>query len=173
MYKIAKEYKGYSFNFSNVWRKQELSAATERQLQYTSKIIYEFLISDDREVENVTEWAKKENCWKKAQNLKIDFFEDFVNEFSSYKEVKEEVKEAKNNQKENNKCNKLIAVYNYGECSWEKLIKWEAEHDVLNIVERNKLKSILLNMKEGNITDKQVESIYDTLQYCRAEGFPH
>ena len=52
--------------------------------------MYYHLVSPDREVQNVTEWAKREACWKKAKAISIPLSAKFKKELVSSAEDAEE-----------------------------------------------------------------------------------
>lgn len=69
-----------TIDLNRIWLNQALYPSLIEQIGVTTKQVYDFLIRDDRETQNVTEWAKKENCWKRAKDekyLSLVVLEDF------------------------------------------------------------------------------------------------
>ena len=62
-YLLKNQYPDESFDFSLIWNKG-VSQKLIDQLIELCQLVYSELVSDDRKVLNVTQWAKKEDCWK-------------------------------------------------------------------------------------------------------------
>ncbi len=172
IYTVNEKYKDYSISYHDVWQKQQLSNAWEKQIVKTSKLIYEFLIDDSREVENVTEWAKREKCWTTAKKLDVQLLDEFVNELSSKKDQLEIEKNNKKDQKLINDINQTVEVYNYGVENWKYLLQWNNTHGVLNMQELDFIKVAIAIEKGKYPSDKQSARIMQVLKHAREEGFP-
>ena len=171
-YKVEQLYPDHVISLHNIRLKQELSDAWISQITKLSKIIYEFLIDDDREVENVTEWAKREACWNKAKELKITFIPEFVNELEYKSNYELDKKDNKKEQKLENQVKKMAFVAEYGLENWEKLYQWNTSHNVLNPIDLQFLK-LALDMAKGKFpSEKQCAKIIAVLEKARIEGFP-
>ena len=59
-YRIGTECPDCAFDFKTVWNQQNVSHATEMELGKIAEAMYYHLVSPNREVQNVTEWAKRE-----------------------------------------------------------------------------------------------------------------
>lgn len=119
IHEVSNKFPDYVIDYNAIWQKQTLSNAWINQIELSSKIIYEFLIDDTRQVENVTEWAKREACWKKAMEIDIELIEDFKKELISKNQGKKQKHEEKKEQKQLNKINAMIEVANYGVENWK------------------------------------------------------
>ncbi|WP_321387437.1 AIPR family protein [uncultured Enterococcus sp.] len=76
-----------NLNLNKIWLEQCLYESLISQISSTSKLVYDFLIRDDRGTQNVTEWAKKDECWKRMKDRKYmdliilsEFDRDLVDE---------------------------------------------------------------------------------------------
>lgn len=65
-------------DFLRIWNSQTLSPELEEQIILTCREVFDFITRDDRTTLNVTEWCKKEDCWKRAQNYNFTLLENFV-----------------------------------------------------------------------------------------------
>lgn len=124
IYKVQANYPDLSIPYHDIWAKQSLNDAWIKQIEKTSRVIYEFLISDTRKVENVTEWAKRELCWDFAKELNIELQDDFLSTLQSKEDQKLIKKDNKKDQKLENDLNQTIEVYNYGAENWKYLAEW-------------------------------------------------
>jgi hypothetical protein len=138
------------FNFGYVWKYQELSENTQFILKILIKKIYEHLIDTPENISNVTEWAKKELCWKnlmaKLDLGLIDHVGGFTEELIEKEEIQLEKKEAKKVQRIDNEANVLNELVKIAPESWHKMIEWGINKKLLEDAEIN------LMMKAANMT---------------------
>ena len=172
IFEIETNYKKYAVPYSKIWANQSLSKAWIKQIQNTSKVIYDFLTSDDRDVENVTEWAKRERCWERAKNIEIVLSDDFIDELQIKEFSNSQKVSAKKDQKMLNGIEAQTFVFEYGVDNWKKLLKWNETHDVLNNIEIDFINTAI-KIEKGKIpTEKQCPLIIKCLNHAREEGFP-
>lgn len=170
-YIVETEYKDYAVNLKAIWLKQCLSEAWIKQIEDASFFIYQYLVREDRGIENVTEWAKREKCWEGAKELKYELFPEFVSELQSKEVVNQEQDEAKKNQKLAGQIDALVEVVNYGAENWNKVIEWNLEHRILTPSEIHQL-TLARKMDGGLITsEKKCRKVLSILEKCRLEGF--
>lgn len=89
-----------AFDFRGVWNRQNITHATELQMSEIAQKVYEYLTDPRREVQNVTEWAKREACWKGVKALPVALRDDFVAELVPVSALKEAEKMAREIQKQ-------------------------------------------------------------------------
>ena len=92
------------------------------ELEKIAEAMYCHLVSPDREVQNVTEWAKREACWKKAKAISISLGSKFKKELVSTAEEAEAKKNARHEQKQENCASAMIQVAEYGIKNWKALL---------------------------------------------------
>ena len=169
---VEDEYPEYAISLKNIWAKQTLSPAWFRQIEDTSKVMYEHLTIDSRPVENVTEWAKREKCWEDAKKIKIILSEEFIKELVDKTLLDEDKKYAKKIQKEHNKINAIVEVYNFGVKNWKSLIEWDKTHNILLPIDIEFI-SVAIAMERGKTpSEKQAVIIMKILEKARSESFP-
>lgn len=172
LYTVQKDYPDQTVSFKSIWQKQALSPAWVSQIEDAAYVMYQHLISKDRGIENVTEWAKRETCWDQAQKLQYTLQPIFVSELQSKYDAVEDKKTARSSQKLANKLNALVEVVNYGSEGWEYLDAWDKLHTVMTPSERH-LIQLAKNMDGGLITsERQCSRVLKVLNKCRLEGFP-
>ncbi len=171
-YTVENDYPDKAINLKTIWQKQTISQAWIKQLEGTTYEIYQYLIREDRDIENVTEWAKRERCWAGAKQLFMKLMPEFVNELQDKYDEMRETKDARQTQKLTNKLSSMVDVVNYGVDGWEKLLLWNADHRILSPAELHLIK-MSKNM-DGSIisSEKQCERVLKILEKCRVEGFP-
>ncbi len=83
------------FDFDMVWQRQAISDATLDFVLNVAPEVLEMLDSDKRPVANVTEWAKRDQCWKMVQAVKVTLPPDVASELVPLSEVRATKKAAR------------------------------------------------------------------------------
>ena len=83
--RIKKLYPNLSIDYKKIWNEQKLYDGLYKQLLKTTKEMLEFITREDRLTLNVTEWCKKEECWKRASNYGFELLDSFVESLFYYK----------------------------------------------------------------------------------------
>ena len=171
-YTVDSQYPDSAINLKNIWQKQDLSPAWVKQIENASYVVYQHLIREDRGVENVTEWAKREACWNGAKALPYTLLPEFVAELQSREIAVGEAKDARKTQRLTDKLNSLVEVVNYGSENWAALLNWNADHRVMTPSEIHQIQ-LAKNMDGGLISsDRKCQKVLSILEKCRVEGFP-
>ncbi len=171
-YTVKKEYPEKSISFKNIWQKQTLSSAWIHQIEDAAYVMYQHLIDEKRDIENVTEWAKRERCWEAAKKVPYTLQHTFVTELQSQYEDSENKKTARSEQKLASQLNVLVEVVEYGVDGWSALMAWLKTHPVLSPSEKNMIK-LAQRMDGGLITsERQCAKLLKILDKCRTEGYP-
>lgn len=171
-YAVEKQMPEHTINLKNIWQKQSLSNAWQKQIIKTSYLVYQHLISGKREIENVTEWAKRDKCWQEAKKLPVELLPEFVNELQSKYDKQIQKRDAKARQKLSDDLNPMITVVNYGEEGWKKLQQWNRDHRILSPSEMH-LVDLAVKMDGSLISfEWQCSKVLKILEKCRMDGFP-
>ncbi|WP_295717684.1 AIPR family protein [uncultured Oscillibacter sp.] len=172
LYVIQKEHSDMAFDFRGVWNRQNITHATELQMSEIAQKVYEYLTDPRREVQNVTEWAKREACWKGVKALPVALRDDFVAELVPVSALKEAEKMAREIQKQDNKVSAMVTVAEYGTENWKSLLKWGIENHVLTPVDISFVKTAIA-MEQGKFpSEKQCIKIMQILEKARTESYP-
>ncbi len=69
-------------DLDKIWKQQSLTPSLQQAIQIISRKVHQVIINppDGR---NVTEWCKRESCWKAIQEISIDTLEGFIFKTSS------------------------------------------------------------------------------------------
>lgn len=119
---IDAQYPEYSFDFERLWLQQEASNELTTILLKISQLVYFSITSKDRDVENVTQWCKKDRCLQVITE-KLSHYSLPREAVMPYLEKKNVIKSkesaAKHDQKVDNDIDMLKLV-----ASTDKLSKW-------------------------------------------------
>lgn len=119
---IDDKYPEYSFDFERLWIRQEASTELTTLLLKIAQLVYFSITSEKREVENVTQWCKRDRCWQVIQEQLSHFPlpQEAVKPYLEKKDVlKSKESAAKHDQKVDNEIDMLKLV-----ASPDKIFKW-------------------------------------------------
>lgn len=74
-------------DLERIWKEQGLSLALQKAIKIVSHQVHQFIINPPGG-RNVTEWCKKEECWKQIQAIEIELSTEFLNELISVDKAK-------------------------------------------------------------------------------------
>lgn len=169
IYNILKMNK--TINYQEIWNKQSLSNEWINLIEKVAKIVYEFLTDENRKIENVTEWAKRETCWNEAKNLQIELSSEFVNNLVSAEDNKENLKLARKEQRNTNKTKNHIAVINLGGHFWLNLYNWNLTKKIYSEKEIDILQ-VAINIDKGKIpSEAQSDILVNMLEKAKDNGY--
>lgn len=171
--KIKKQYPNLSIDYKKIWNEQKISDGLYKQLLKTTKEMLEFITRDDRLTLNVTEWCKKEECWKRASNYEFELIEDFVDSLIDSSIIKQDEIDSKRDRKLENQVSSDVEVINLGQEYWAKVYEWGLEQKILTPFESDLLKIASSFMNSGKIpSSKQCNSILMIRDRLIQEGLP-
>lgn len=170
---VQTKYPRYFIDFDTIWLRQRISDAFLQQIIGTAEEIYGLLTDDDRPVINVTEWAKRKECWDKIEKIDMDISSEFERELISKSRWIKLCKEAYKIQDLSNKLGGTIDVANFGNENWQKLIDWNKEHNILSPEEVYYISLPIKLASRGSFPDDgQCKRILSILEKAQLEGFP-
>lgn len=172
-HRISAECPDCVFDFKSVWNQQGVSHTTEIELEKIAEAMFNHLVAPDREVQNVTEWAKREACWKKAKEISIPLSAKFKQELAPISEETEAKRNARQEQKQENSASAMIQVAEYGVENWKALLTWGIQNRIFNPQDISFLKAAVA-MESGKFpSEKQCGRILQVLEKAREESWPH
>ncbi len=172
LFNYISNYKKVSFDFKRIWNEQSLYKELEEQLIVLSKEVFNFITSEDRLTLNVTEWCKKEICWKRALEEKWTIKESFlltlIPEENEVMEIKSEIK----NRRIENEINLEVEIIRLGEIYWNNLLEWGINKKLFTTMEIDVLKIASRFEKSGKIpTLKQCKILSKIKEKAHNEGW--
>lgn len=160
-------------NFAEIWNKQKVYKELGDQISILCEDVYKFITDDSRPTENVTEWCKKEECWKRAQKQNWNILPEFIETLVSEDEINTTKKKAEKTQKMKNDAEMLKAIESYGISYWEKVYEWGMQRNLLYIMDRNTLEDIISMGKTGKTpNERQTRIALKAREKLIKEGMP-
>jgi hypothetical protein len=171
IYKVEKDFPESTIDLQQIWKEQDLPYGWIKQIQKVSYLMYKHLTREDRTVENVTEWAKREIAWTMAKEIEFEYEEEFIKLLLNKKYVHTQEYSAIKEQKKANEMNALLQVYDYGATFWKEVYNWGVQERIWNIQDVSFLK-LAMSIDEGKVpSDKQAAKILQLLEKARIESF--
>lgn len=171
MHMIQKHYPSKTLDFLKIWNSQSLSPELDMQIIETSREVFDFITRDDRTTLNVTEWCKKEDCWKRAKNHNFTILDEFADSLVGSNTELEEKEIAQKEQKVSNAVKAEIELINLGADYWRKVLAFGRNDRLLSEMEEGLL-SVAANFDTtGRIpSDKQAKLIMQIRNRLFDEG---
>lgn len=160
MHQIQKKYPDKTIDFLKIWNSQELSPELESQIVKTSREVFDFITREDRLTLNVTEWCKKEECWKRAQSYEFSLTDNFVESLIDTSDEQEQKHAATKEQRVSNEVNAEIELVSLGADYWKKVLEFGRNDRLLSEMEDGLLNVAANFDTTGRIpSDKQAKLI--------------
>lgn len=160
-----------TLDFRSIWNNQDISHALELQIEQIAEVMYSHLVSPNRDVENVTEWAKREACWKKAKQIEIPLSNEFTAELALKSEEQEDNRAAGKDIKLQNSASQMIQVADIGVDAWKRLLEWGIAKHIFTPQDISFIR-VAISMEKGKFpSEKQCARIMQVLDKARKEGF--
>lgn len=170
-YLLNEQYNDYVFNLKIIWDRQRLPEEVELELTKLAKIVFEHITNDNRKITNVTEWCKKEECWKLLQNNKYKLGADIGKYLIEKSQEKQIEQEGKKQQKFVNAIAAQTEVINLGQSYWKQLLEWGVERKKLSEIDESFILAAT-KLEYGRIpSEKQSQRILNIQKKMIEEGF--
>ena len=160
---------GMTIEFAEIWRQQRITDAMIKALEIVSEEANYVLTNPPPENRNVSEWAKKNQCWELFRNAHITWPEKFLDELRPVSEAKSELNSAVKEQKVLNNIEAQSEVLNLGAKFWSEVLEWGQSRSLLSPKEEGVL-GIACQVPSKIPTDKQSIVIIETVKRLQKEG---
>lgn len=159
-----------AFDFEQLWKLQELPPALHPVIANLAKMVFDVLVNPPTDFANVTEWSKKEDCWKKVRDCGAHLEKAVVPFLLGRAEESEERSEARKEQKLTSKLERLTYIIGKGTDYWTRALEWNSSRNIL--VEKEKSIVTLLARRRGFVpSDAQAVVVIEAEIRLQGEGF--
>lgn len=167
---IKSQFPGKDLDLMQIWQKQEVPRELQLVLLGLSEEVFYKLTDPNREVDNVTQWCKKEACWKSVLTIQIELPDEIRKYLISSNDEKHEQKQAKKEQKLVNGIDDQTKVVSYSGDQWAKVARFAVEKHLITQADANLLK-IATQIPLKIPTDRQSKKLLNILKRCTDDGF--
>ncbi len=160
---------GKHLDLAQIWKTQKLSLALEVQLLTIAGLVNEHIQDTPEGITNVTEWCKKEWCWKKLKELSIPLNQDVVVGLLDNDEIKSREKGAEKIQKIDNGIIAQNYVIEKGPEYWKEVAQYGLEGAFLSPKEMGII-GIACKIPNKIPSEKQSEIVVKIEEKLKSEG---
>jgi hypothetical protein len=162
---------GELFDFKACWSRQSLSPAIENQLTLIAGEVFKVIVAPEGGFQNVTEWAKKELCWSRVQNLRIPLLPELAKQLVGREEDRIIKAAAETDQALKSGIELQTAVLNLGGDYWKKLQVWAQQRSLLSPDDYSFV-SVAGAIPRKIPTEKQCKRLIEIKSRVESEGYP-
>jgi hypothetical protein len=166
---IATEEPRMALDLPAIWARQSVGEDLKAVLAKIASEVHEVLVNPDSGYANVTEWSKREHCWRRVAALRVPIGAGLRSELIDKETVREVKKDARKDQKEDSKIDRVLEVVNLGGLFWTGLRDWGAARRIWSDEETKLL--ALACRKNFVPLDRQAHRLMDLREKAAAEGF--
>lgn len=168
---ISTEAPSRALDFRSIWNRQNLTPALESELVRITEAVFNVIISPQAGFQNVTEWCKKELCWKRAAELELTLSSPLFKELIERDEDIQQTKDSKEAQKIEVGIEKQTVVFKLGAPYWKDLREWGARQGLLSPDDISFL-NVAAAMPRKLPTEKQSSRLIEIKTRLESEGYP-
>ena len=167
---IRKQFKDMELDLQSIWLRQSVPEILTSVLERISEQVFYKITDPNRPTINVTQWCKRDGCWKSVQEINLTLPAEFTNVLIGKAEVKAAEKEAKKDQKMLSETEAQVKVLEYSADQWKKLSAFAMQKRMVSPDENMALKyacQIPNKMPSGY----QSQRLLALLERALSEGF--
>ena len=158
-------------DFDSIWGRQAVSSTLNETLCVIAKSVHDVIVDPPEGMRNVTEWAKKQGCWQRVQDLVLELPTGLEADLVPTEQRNSAERAAVKEQKVLNEVEALMAVFEAGSDLWRGVKNWGQTHRLLSPKEAGILESAC-SMPHKLPSEKQSLVILSTLRRLQSEGCP-
>jgi len=168
---INHDARGFTLDLDALWRRQTLPKELVGQLTVIAKAMHEVITSPPPNVQNVTEWAKRAQCWEKAQAERVELLGELSSLLVSKNELRATLYAEKKQQKQDSGIGAQIRVLELGQPYWGRLRQWAGGRGLL-VSDEDTLLRLASGAVSGFPDERQSARLLGLKDRMEAEGFP-
>lgn len=109
-----------ALDLRGIWNRQALTPALQTEMAKVARAVVDVITAPEAGLQNVTEWCKKELCWKRAVSLELVLSEAVYSELIDREEEQQQKKDAQAGQDIESGIEIQTAVFTLGSEYWKK-----------------------------------------------------
>ena len=161
---------GNLFDFKACWSRQGLTPEIDQQLTDIAYEVFEVIVAPEGGFQNVTEWAKKEICWQRVQELRIPLREGLAKQLVGREDDRHQKKAAASEQTVVSGIQTQMTVVDLGGAYWQQLLAW-ANKNLLLAPDEQSFVSLACNIPRKLPSEKQSARLLQIKARMEDEGF--
>lgn len=161
-------------DFDGIWQQQVISSALAESLALAAKAAQDVILSPQGGVRNISEWAKKEECWTAVRQHGVVLAPGLDAELVSLEIDDEDRRNARNGQKADDRISAQLQVLQLGAEFWKAVSQWGLQNRQLTDKDMGILKRAIDADRGGRIpSELQSLHLVKLIRRLEQEGCPH
>lgn len=167
---IKRQFKDMDLDLQGIWQRQSVPDIISKVLEDISEQVFRKITDPSRQTINVTQWCKRDACWKSVQEIDICLPASFTSVLISKAEKKTAESEAKQDQRIISGAEAQTSVLAYSAEQWRKLSEFAAQKKMLSPDEMTALR-YACQIPNKIPSPYQSQRLLGLLERVFAEGF--
>ncbi len=171
MHRLIKiKYPKQDLDLLGIWTRQMVPVIVQNILKELSELVYSKLTDPAREVENVTQWCKREGCWNSVQSIDYNLPIEIESCLIGKDELRNAVRDAKADMRIEKDTDVMTRIVEIQEEQWQNVMSYATSKRMVSPEELTALKiACQLPLKVPNpVQCKKLIAVLDRLY---EEGF--
>lgn len=122
---------GQKFNLDSIWRQQGVPDTVEKAFLLAAEAAHDVIVTPPAGMRNMSEWARKQACWARLQDLDIAYPRELKMYFVAPSEAAAVAEEDRKRKDEDERIQSQVFVCNCGGEYWSEALKWGVDHELL------------------------------------------
>lgn len=168
---VEEEHPGEVLDLDQIWKAQSLPDAVANQLERIGQLVLRVLMSPPVEGANVTEWAKKEACWKQVAASRVQVLPELRRHLKAADDERGDRRDARDEERETGVINLLTEVVKLGaDGFWTRAAAWPLSMLVLSRKELGIVNTAASRGPHWVPSDAQVKNLIAAAGKLKSEG---
>lgn len=167
---LKAQFPGYELDLQQIWGRQSVPEPVTKVFIELTKRVYDVITDEHRETINVTQWCKREKCWKNVQCINVKLPSTFSSLLTENKVSRMTSREVKMDQKVISNVEAQSRVVRYSAAQWRRVYSFAKDHKMMDA---DDIKAINIAMKLPTKvpTADQSNRLLRLLERIELEGF--
>jgi len=167
---LKNQYKEQELDLTAIWNRQEIPEIITKALEIITEKVFYKITDADRPTINVTQWCKREECWKRVKELQIVLPGDIQILLIDKSAVKAAERKAKKEQKIASGAEAQMKVLQYSSAEWRRIFDFVKVKKIISPDEENALR-MAVRIPEKLPNMYQCQRLLSVLERAQSEGF--
>ncbi len=162
---------GFYLNFERIWGNQSLPDSLITALELISEAVYHEITNPSEGFANISQWTKKDLCWKRVQEISLDISID-QELLIDKKQQKYKKRKEKKEKKTDNRIETQMFVVSTEDETWKRIFEYYKKHKSTSRLSPMEM-DILRKKSLGALkvpSEKQSKILYKLYEQAKDEG---
>ena len=129
---IQTQHPGQDLDLMGIWSRQTVPEAIKTAIIELSELVYDRLTDSNREVENVTQWCKREKCWESVQSITHLLLDGIDNCLIGKEEMRTAAREARQDTRIVTETETMTKVIEIAPAKWREALEFATSKRLVN-----------------------------------------